>query len=334
MEKSARETGRSPAEIAEFYTDAFFKDIERLNILRPETACTATTHIDDMIALIKRLEEKGYTYIAGGNVYFDTEKFEKYGELALLDRQKLRAGARIAVDEAKKNSADFVLWFTNSKFENHIMQWDSPWGAGYPGWHLECSAMSMKYLGESFDIHCGGIDHIPIHHTNEIAQSEAATGKRWVNYWIHGEFLLMDKQKMAKSAGNFLTLQTLIDEGYDPLDYRYFCLGANYRSQLIFNFESLNAARKARSNLNGRILELKSSVSPADLKSLSAAASDILTKFNEAMLNDLNAPRALAELWHILKDKDISAAEKLAVTLKWIVCLDWIWKNWNQPHLH
>ncbi len=316
MEKSARETGQSPDEIALFYTDAFFKDIDRLNITRPKTACVATKHIGNMIALIKRLEAGGFTYISGGNVYFDTEKFSRYGELALLDRQNLKAGARIAVDGNKKNPADFVLWFTNSKFENHLMQWKSPWGEGYPGWHIECSAMSMKYLGESFDIHCGGIDHIPIHHTNEIAQSEAATGKKWVNFWIHGEFLLMDKQKMAKSAGNFLTLQTLIDNGYEPLDYRYFCLGGHYRSQLVFNFESLDAARNARKNLNDRITELKTASEPAAIAGLSGESAAIMARFNETLMSDLNAPKALAEMWQMLKNKDIPDSEKLGMALE------------------
>ncbi|MDC7227443.1 MAG: cysteine--tRNA ligase [Spirochaetales bacterium] len=316
MEKSARETGRSPAEIASFYTDAFFNDIDRLNIVRPKTACAATKHIGNMIGLIKKLEAKGFTYISGGNVYFDTSKFDRYGELALLDRQKLRAGARIAVDDNKKNPADFVLWFTNSKFENHIMQWDSPWGSGYPGWHVECSAMSMKYLGESFDIHCGGIDHIPIHHTNEIAQSEAASGKKWVNYWIHGEFLLMDKQKMAKSAGNFLTLQTLIDKGYDPLDYRYFCLGGHYRSQLVFNFESLDAARTARMNLVERIAAMKLESDPTPVENLSPRAKELLENFNNGLLGDLNAPKALAELWQLMKDKDLGVADKLGAVFE------------------
>ena len=316
MEKSARETGKTPEEIAAFFTDAFFNDIDRLNIVRPKTACAATRHIGNMIALIKRLEQKGYTYISGGNVYFDTSKFEKYGEMALLDRQKLKAGARIAVDENKKNPADFVLWFTNSKFENHIMQWDSPWGKGYPGWHVECSAMSMKYLGESFDIHCGGIDHIPIHHTNEIAQSEAATGKKWVNYWVHGEFLLMDKQKMAKSAGNFLTLQSLVDKGYEPLDYRYFCLGGHYRSQLVFNFQSLDAARSARMNLNERISMLKSESGEEGDGNLSDAAAAYLQRFDESILNDINVPKALAELWQLLKDGSVSSGNKLYIALQ------------------
>ncbi len=316
MEKSARETGKTPEDIAAFYTEAFFNDTQRLNILKPSTSCAATDHIGNMIGLIKRLEKNGFTYVSGGNVYFDTSKFPSYGELALLDRQQLRDGARIEVDTNKKNPRDFVLWFTNSKFENHLMQWDSPWGSGYPGWHIECSAMSMKYLGETFDIHCGGIDHIPVHHTNEIAQSEAATGKKWVNYWVHGEFLLMDKQKMAKSAGNFITLQTLVDSGYDPLDYRYFCLGGHYRSQLVFNYESLDASRNARVNLNDRVIALKSAVEPAEVNAISESAAKYLTDFDGHLANDLNAPRALSEMWQLLKDSSISEQDKLTAVLQ------------------
>ncbi|MCK5154016.1 MAG: cysteine--tRNA ligase, partial [Spirochaetales bacterium] len=257
MVKSSRETGKSVWDIAKYFTDAFFKDIDNLNIVRPTVSPRATDHIEEMINLIKRLESRGYTYESGGNVYFDIDKFPDYGKLALRDRQDLSAGARIAVDPNKKNAHDFVLWFTNSKFEDQAMQWDSPWGRGYPGWHLECSAMSMKYLGDQFDIHCGGIDHISIHHTNEIAQSEAASGKKWVNYWMHNEFLIMNKGKMAKSSGNFITLDSLIEDGFDPLDYRYFSLGGHYRSQLQFSIESLGSAKSARENLFERVIQLK-----------------------------------------------------------------------------
>ncbi|MDH7483863.1 MAG: cysteine--tRNA ligase, partial [Spirochaetales bacterium] len=197
MVKSARERGKSVLEIAQFYTDAFFNDTSRLNIVRPTIVCKATEHIEDMIELIRRIEQNGYTYFAGGNLYFDVSKFERYGELAGLRLDQLKAGARIDVDPNKRNPFDFVLWFTKSKFENQALLWDSPWGRGYPGWHIECSAMSMKYLGEQFDIHAGGIDHIPVHHTNEIAQSESATGHKWVNYWLHAEFLVLDKGKMS-----------------------------------------------------------------------------------------------------------------------------------------
>ncbi|MBN2653145.1 MAG: cysteine--tRNA ligase [Spirochaetales bacterium] len=308
MVKSSREKKMSVWDIADFYTKAFFHDTQRLNIKYPSIACKATDHIQEMIDLVTRLEEKGYTYTAGGNVYFDISKFPAYGKMALLDRQELMAGARILVDENKKNPNDFVLWFTNSKFENQAMVWDSPWGKGYPGWHLECSAMSMKYLGETFDIHCGGIDHIPVHHTNEIAQSEAATGKKWVNYWIHGEFLLMDTGKMSKSKGSFITLQTLVDEGYDPMDYRFFCLSGHYRSQLMFKRESLDAARNARLKLVKKVKEF-SKGEPST--SLGTEAARLLEDFNNAIFDDLNIPKALASLWAVVKSDTISDGEKI-----------------------
>lgn len=311
MVKSARETGRTVWDIAKHYTDAFFADTDKLNIQRPSVSCAATEHIGDMIDLVKRLEEKGFTYAAGGNLYFDISRFPEYGKLALLDRQDLQAGARIDVDENKRNPGDFVLWFTNSKFENQVMQWDSPWGRGYPGWHLECSAMSMKYLGETFDIHCGGVDHIPIHHTNEIAQSEGTTGTHWVNYWLHGEFLLLKKAKMSKSSGSFLTLSVLEEKGYAPLDYRYFCLGGHYRSQLVFTEESLDAAKSARKNLNERILRLKEEGVAVHRSALGEGAAAYLSRFEEHISQDLGIPRALSELWGLLKDADIPASERL-----------------------
>jgi cysteinyl-tRNA synthetase len=316
MEKSSRESGKSVWEIANYYTDAFFTDTDRLNILRPSAAPRATEHVEDMISLIKRLEEKGHTYQAGGNIYFSIDTFPDYGKMALLDRQELQAGARIEVDSNKRNPHDFVLWFTNSKFERHAMLWDSPWGKGYPGWHIECSAMSMRYLGEQFDIHCGGVDHIPVHHTNEIAQSEAATGKQWVRYWIHGEFLIMDKGKMAKSAGNFLTLQSLVDRGYHPLDYRYFCLGGHYRSQLQFSFESLDAARSARERLLSRIADLRekagaSAESSSPVQAGTEAGSS-LKAFEEALGQDMNMPKAMAQLWQAVKSS-LPAEERLSL---------------------
>ncbi len=313
MLKSSRETGKSAWEIAEFYTAAFFHDIDSLNILRPTYSCKATDHIEDMINLIKRLEEKGYTYESGGNIYFSIDKFPDYGKLGLREKQDLHAGARIAVDKNKRNPHDFVLWFTKSKFEHHSMMWDSPWGRGYPGWHIECSAMSMKYLGEQFDIHCGGIDHIPIHHTNEIAQSEAATGKKWVNYWMHNEFLIMGKGKMAKSSGEFITLSVLVDRGYDPLDYRYFSLGGHYRSQLQFSWESLDAARSARESLFSRVVRLKSSSQPSSPEELGDKGRQYLNDFKEALSSDLNTPKALSYLWMLLKDGSVSGGDKLAV---------------------
>jgi cysteinyl-tRNA synthetase len=272
-----------------------------------------------MIALIERLEARGFTYSAGGNLYFDVTRFPSYGELALLKLEDLKAGARIDIDPNKKNPADFALWFTKSKFEGQAMLWDSPWGRGYPGWHIECSAMSMKYLGEQFDIHAGGIDHIPVHHTNEIAQSEAATGKKWVKYWMHNEFLVMDKGKMSKSAGGFLILQTLVDAGYEPLDYRYFLLGAHYRSQLQFSYEGLDSARASRKALGERVLALRDKAGTAALPPASAlgqAASGYLSSFAEQLASDLSTPRALAELWGVLKDASLPPAEALATAFE------------------
>ena len=313
MVKSAKEKGKSVLEVAAFYTEAFFKDTESLKVLRPDVVCKATDHIPDMIALIRRIEAKGLTYQAGGNLYFDVSKFPSYGELALLKLDDLKAGARIEVDPNKRNPADFALWFTKSKFENQAMIWESPWGRGYPGWHIECSAMSMKYLGEQFDIHAGGIDHIPVHHTNEIAQSEGATGKKWVHYWLHNEFLVVSGGKMAKSKGGFLTLQSLADAGYDPLDYRYFLLGAHYRSQLQFSFEALDSARSSRKSLVERVIALKGKTGAASLpESHGSRASHYLDAFESHLCQDLATPRALAELWGLVRDSDVPPGEALS----------------------
>lgn len=316
MVRSAEERGQSVLQIAQFYTDAFFADTDRLNIVRPTVVCKATEHIQDMIDLIRRIEANGFTYMAGGNLYFDVSKFPRYGELANLKLEDLKAGARTAIDENKRNPHDFVLWFTKSKFENQALVWDSPWGRGYPGWHIECSAMSMKYLGESFDIHAGGIDHIPVHHTNEIAQSEAATGKPWVKYWLHAEFLVMDNGKMSKSKGEFITLQSLIDKGFDPLDYRYFCLGGHYRSQLSFSWEGMTQAQASRKALSDRILDLKEKAAGKKAASLGySRVRERLDRFDEYLADDLAAPRALAELWQLVKDPEMPPEEALAAAL-------------------
>ena len=313
LNKRAKETGKSVWDIAEFYTKAFFTDESHLNIVRPEIVCKATDHIQDMIALIKKLEENGHTYVSGGNVYFSIDTIDDYGKLAGLRLDDLKEGARIEVDSNKRNPKDFVLWFTNSKFKDQAMVWPSPWGVGYPGWHIECSAMSSKYLGDHFDIHCGGIDAIPVHHTNEIAQSEAASSKKpWVNYWCHGEFLLNDKGKMSKSSGEFLTLSVLESKGYNALDYRYFCLSGHYRSQLKFSFEALDHAKSARESLVKRVAELKKS-QPCELEEKALSYKE---QFFGAMENDLMAPQALAVMWSMLKDKDISDGEKLSLILE------------------
>jgi cysteinyl-tRNA synthetase len=312
MMKSAAERGKTVWEIADFYAKAFLADLDAINAKRPSVICKATDHITEMILLIRRIEAAGFTYSAGGNLYFDVTRFPRYGELALLKLEDLKAGARVAADPNKRNPADFVLWFTKSKFDGQAMVWDSPWGRGYPGWHIECSAMSMRYLGETFDIHAGGVDHIPVHHTNEIAQSEAATGKKWVNYWVHNEFLLMGDTKMSKSLGNFITLSGLAEEGFHALDYRYFLLGGHYRSQLSFSLPALEAARSARRAAAQRIARLKeASGGRSAPPSPGGAAEASLLAFRERIEEDLNTPRALAELWALLKDGSVPAAEAL-----------------------
>ena len=314
MVKTATERGQSVLEIAQFYTDAFFRDTDRLKIIRPTVVCKATDHVAQMIALIQRLEANGHTYFSGGNLYFDIATFPEYGRLARLNLDDLRSGARIDIDANKRNPYDFVLWFTKSKFENQALTWDSPWGQGYPGWHIECSAMSMHYLGEQFDIHSGGIDHIQIHHTNEIAQSEGATGKTWVQYWLHNEFLVMDKGKMSKSGGNFITLQFVIDQGYDPLDYRFFLLGGHYRSQLAFSWKSMDGAKNARKSLSQRIAKIRESVpeySPSGKEESAPTARKYLENFRIHIEQDLNTPRAISELQGMIRDPSVTPTDAL-----------------------
>ncbi len=305
----ARERGMTVWEIAEMFIAAFEKDLHKLNILRPSVVCRATDHIQDMVALVQRLEERGFTYQAGGNVYFDVSKFNAYGRLALLDRQDQKAGARVEVDANKRNPRDFVLWFTQSKFSHQAMLWDSPWGRGYPGWHIECSAMSIKHLGESIDIHCGGVDHIPVHHTNEIAQSEAATGRPWVRFWLHGEFLVMDSGKMAKSKGGFLTVTSLEERGYHPLDYRYYLLGAHYRTQLQFSWDAIGAARTARKGLTDQLTRLEEEKGTED--AAQDAADEYRREFRAALEDDINMPRALGCLRTLVKDPAITSRTRL-----------------------
>jgi cysteinyl-tRNA synthetase len=321
MLKTARERHESVLEVACFYTDAFFKDIDRLNIRHPDVVCKATEHVPEMIDLIRRIEANGHTYTAGGNLYYDITTFPDYGKLANLKLDDLKAGARIDIDKNKRNPYDFVLWFTKSKFENQALVWDSPWGRGYPGWHIECAAMSIKYLGEHFDIHTGGIDHIPIHHTNEIAEAEGATGKKWVNYWLHNEFLVIKNDdskspdKMSKSTGNFLTLQSLIDKGYDALDYRFFLLGAHYRSQIMFSWAAMDSAKNARKALVQRIARLEEAAAgkTADKKNLPESAKNYLADFKKDLENDLSTPQAMRELQTVVKDSSVTPEISLAV---------------------
>jgi cysteinyl-tRNA synthetase len=309
MSIAAQREKKSPWDIARFYEQAFFDDCRKLDILRPHVVCRATEHIPEMIAMVKTLEEKGYAYRAGGNVYFDTEKFPTYASFARLQQDE--TVARVESDDNKRNPADFVLWFTlaGSKYPNQIMKWDSPWGEGFPGWHIECSAMATKYLGDKFDIHCGGIDHIPVHHTNEIAQSEACCGHKWVNYWLHGEFLLLDEGKMSKSKGDFFTLQKLIDAGYAPAHYRFLCLMAHYRGQLKFSYESLDGARQAYDTLCHKAEEWRGKGSGP----VSPRAKEIIKKIDAAMQDDLNAPVALSVLWEAMRDESLPISDRLSV---------------------
>lgn len=308
---AAREQ-KSPWEIAKYYEEAFFKDCRQLGILKPHIVCRATDHIPEMIAMVQTLEQKGIAYRAGGNVYFDTAKFPAYSDFARLsDEQKQ---ARVDEDSNKRNAADFVLWFTleGSKYPNQIMKWDSPWGVGFPGWHIECSAMATKYLGDHFDIHCGGIDHIPVHHTNEIAQSQACCGTdKWVNTWLHGEFLLLDEGKMSKSTGGFLTLQKVLDAGYNALHYRYLCLSSHYRGPLRFSFESLDAARQAYDTLCHKMEEWRGLVQGSG--PLSPAAKAVIARIDAAMADDLNSPIALSVLWEAMRNADLSPADMLNI---------------------
>jgi len=308
MVLSAKKEHKSVWKIAEHYTKAFEKDLKNLNILYPDYHVKATEEIEAMIDLIKRIEDNGYTYQSRGNVYFDISKCEDYGKLANLDLDNLQAGARIEVDNAKKNPHDFVLWFTKSKFDDQEMKWDSPWGKGYPGWHIECAAISTKYLGDHFDIHCGGIDHIPVHHTNEIAQAEAATGEKWVNYWLHGEFLIFKHHKMSKSRNEFLTLETLKEKDYSPLVYRYFCLGAHYRKKLNFSYESLDSARESLKRIRDKIVHIEDNLDTSfgDAQYIKKLKGDFISQIN----NDLNMPGALAVTWEVLKTDKIGNKEK------------------------
>ncbi len=312
VEKAARKAGKSPKEITDFYTDAFKKDLTDLHILFPDIWCPATEHVNDMIQLIKKIEENGYTYISGGNVYFDTAKFETYSELSKIKLDELKHGARVEVDKNKRNPSDFVLWFTVSeKFKDHLQQWDSPWGMGWPGWHIECSAMSSKYLGEQFDIHTGGEDHINVHHTNEIAQSEAAFGKKpWVRFWLHGAFLVLEKEKMSKSLGNFITLSTLKEKGFTPMHYRYFCFTAHYRKPLVFSMEALEGAKQSFEILKSKIIQIKMDA-PEIHAPVVPENDSFYTSFLEAVNDDLNMPRALAVVYDLIKNTEIKPKDKL-----------------------
>lgn len=305
MESAAKGAGKTAQEIALFYTDAFLKDLALLNIKTPAYLPKATEHIPEQIALIKQLEEKGFTYTINDGVYFDTSKFESYAELALLHIEGMEEGARVEANPEKKNPADFALWKLSKSEEKRQQEWDSPWGVGFPGWHIECSAMSMKYLGETLDIHTGGIDHIPVHHTNERAQSEAATGKKFVNYWMHSAFLNLEGEKIAKSLGNTIRLEELMGNDISPLSYRYFLLTANYRTFINFSWEAVHGAHSALLRLHRHFAEWD--------EDDNAKASDVYgEKFRMALEDDLNTAVAIATLWDVVKDESLSGGEKRA----------------------
>ncbi|MDR1737184.1 MAG: cysteine--tRNA ligase [Oscillospiraceae bacterium] len=302
MEKSARERKKSPWDIAREYTDAFMRDIDALNIARPALTPRATEHIPEMIAFVEGLYEKGFGYETSDGIYFDISRFPGYGKLSRLNLDEQQAGARVEVNAEKRHPADFALW-KKAPIE-HIMQWESPWGMGYPGWHIECSAMGRKYLGDKFDIHTGGVDHIPVHHENEIAQSEALLGHPAVNVWMHGEFMLVDGGKMSKSLQNCWLLSDLAKRGYSPMHFRFFCANAHYRSKLNFTWEGLESAKTSYERLLAALNRHKEGEAQIDGARLDA----IRAEFNAAVLDDINIPKALGVLWGLARMPEKSRA--------------------------
>ena len=305
MEKGSRRTGKSAWDIAALYTESFVDDLKALGIEFPTTLCKATDNIPEQISFIQEIEKKGYVYGTSDGVYFDTSKQASYGYLGRLDIAGLQAGARVDLGE-KRNATDYALWKFSKPEDHRQMEWDSPWGRGFPGWHIECSAMAHKYLGEYFDIHCGGEDHITVHHPNEISQTEAAYGTRLANFWMHGYFILLNSSKMSKSSGEFLRVQLLIDKGIDPIAYRYLCLTAHYRSQLTFSWEALEAAQTG-------LLRLRSAV--YGLGEAGVADAAFVARFMERINDDLDFPQALA-LAHELLKSDLEPSVKKATILK------------------
>ncbi len=326
MAIAARRESRSPWDIARYYEEAFFRDCAALRIQAPTVTCRATEHVEEMQAMIRALEERGFAYAAGGNVYFDVRAFTGYGAMANLELDR-DTRARVEEDRDKRDPHDFVLWFSRSKFPNQIMQWDSPWGRGFPGWHIECSAMATKYLGERVDIHMGGIDHIPVHHTNEIAQSEAALGQHpWVSVWMHCNFLVVEKPaqageppadadeavKMAK-ADYFLRLATVEERGFEPVHYRFFCLGAHYRSELRFSWDNLDRARRSFETLKNLVVGWKIETARLKATAEDGAVAGYRARFWDALRDDINAPKALGVTWEAARDAALRPADKLAL---------------------
>ena len=315
MAKGAAREGKTVYEIAKFYTEAFFSDCCKLNIKKPDIVEPASHNIDTYIKMISKMLDDGYAYISNGNVYFDINKAKDYYKLSGKNPEDLMVGVRDTVEEdhSKHNPADFVLWFTDSKFKNQDMRWDSPWGVGYPGWHIECSVISGKYLGEYLDIHCGGVDNIFPHHTNEIAQSEAYLGHKWCNYWVHGEHLNDKSGKMSKSKGEFLTVSLLEEKGYDPIVYRFMCLNSHYRKVLVFSYDALDNAQNAYQKLINKIKNIKDNLS-GSIDNDSILEYD--KKFKNALEDDLNTSLAITILYDVLKDENLSNDTKLELVKK------------------
>ena len=320
MLKGAKREKKTVMEIAQFYTEKFFEDCKALNIRRPEVVEPATSCIDEFIRVIESLIEKGYAYEAGGNIYFDTSKLEQYYAFHNFEEEDLAVGVREGVEEDgnKRNKADFVLWFTKSKFDDQELKWDSPWGIGYPGWHIECSCISMKHLGERLDIHCGGIDNAFPHHTNEIAQSEAYLGHKWCNWWVHVLHLNTNSGKMSKSKGEFLTVSLLTEKGYDPMVYRFFCLQSHYRKSLVFSWENMDNAKVAYNKLIARIATL------TEDGEVDGAAFDALKAgFAKALDNDLNTSLAVTAVYDVLKANANDATKRaLLADFDKVLCLN------------
>lgn len=304
MEKGARREGKTAWDVAKYYTQAFLSDGKKLNLIEPDVRPKPTEHINEQIDMVRTLMDKGYAYKIDDGIYFDTGKVKDYGKLTGQNLEELKAGARVEVNPQKKNPTDFALWKFSPAGVKRDMEWDSPWGVGFPGWHIECSAMSQKYLGDQLDIHTGGVDLVPIHHTNEIAQSEAATGKiPFVRFWVHGQFIQVDGEKMSKSKNNFYTIKDVEDKGYDPLALRYFYMTAHYRSFLNFTWEGITSAQKALNEMRSLISNIKNQISKRNTLSDEKLGKieDYKKRFNEALGNDLNVPQALSVVWELLK---------------------------------
>lgn len=330
LEKGAKKQGKTVWEVAEFFTKNFYDSMEKLNILKPTIICKATDHIKEQVELIEKLFMNGYAYDTPEAVYFDVSKFSDYGKLfgQKVSDKKVAVRDEVKTDENKKNNADFALWFKRvGKFKDHVMHWDSPWGDGFPGWHIECSAMSMKYLGDQIDIHTGGEDHLSIHHPNEIAQSEGATGKKpFSKFWVHHAFLMVDGTKMSKSLGNYFTIQDVLDKGIDPIALRYLYLGTHYKKPMNFTWESLSSASKGLARLKNQISIINNQKSRTILsQEKELKINEFRNKFNEAVNDDLNTSKALAILFEVLKsnipsedkyDLSISFDEVLGLSLK------------------